>query len=295
MIDLMPEVQQIIELKNIKPHKLNTNSIIEDKSFTEFIIKINSSLSFTNIINSNILLLSEKRKSLPSITNIKEVNSSKEEINLLIDKTKQLQDSIKSIIYENESFVKQTKAEDSYYSRVVSNMYTAVIKKLDTSSSKFNTEQSLFKDFLKKSIVREAEMATERRLTDKEKEEIIQNPSLIQDLIRKKLEGEAHVDLINKVNQLESRHKDILKLEKSIEQMYKMFKDLEILVKSQGEIIENVEKNILNAKEYTFKAELEINKADDYLKAARKKKIIILVVVLVVFIIIGGITLKIIL
>jgi t-SNARE complex subunit (syntaxin) len=125
--------------------------------------------------------------------------------------------------------------------------------------------------------------------------EIIQNPNLIQDLMRKKLEGEAHIELVNKVNQLESRHKDILKLEKSIEQMYKMFKDLQILVKAQGEIIENVEKNISNAKEYTINAELEIIKADDYLKAARKKKIIILIVVLVIFIVIGGVTLKLIL
>ena len=168
-------------------------------------------------------------------------------------------------------------------------MYSAALIRFEKISEKFSIEKNNIKEYLKTSIIREAEIATERKLTDIEKEEIVNDPKMIQVLLRKKLEGQAHIDLVNKVDYLESRHEDILKLEKGINDMYQLFVDLQVLVRSQGEIIENIESNISTAKDYTFNAEIDIIKANDYLKSSRKKKFIILGIVTLAMIIIIGV------
>lgn len=288
MIDLMPEIDNIIKLKNLQPPQIHENTVIEDKKFREFVIKINLSLQYLKSFNKTIDEIRIKRKQLVSTNSNKELKSIKDEIDLKINNCTEIQSSVKVFIFENEKFVKQSKNEDEYFSRIVNNMYSAALIRFEKVSEKFSIEKNNIKEYLKTSIIREAEIATERKLTELEKENIVNNPKLIQDLLRKKLEGQAHIDLVNKVNYLESRHEDILKLEQGISDMYQLFVDLQALVRSQGEIIENIESNISTAKEYTFHAEVDIVKANDYLKSSRKKKFIILgIVVLAMIIIIG--------
>ena len=77
-------------------------------------------------------------------------------------------------------------------------------------------------------------------------------------MYQNKLEGKAHTQLINAVRDIEERHKDIKRLEKSILQIHKMIAELSGLVQYQGEIIDNVEVNIKKAKNYLFKAEKKL-------------------------------------
>ena len=67
--------------------------------------------------------------------------------------------------------------------------------------------------------------------------------------------GVAHIKLINVLNDIEERHKDIKNLEKSILQVHKVIGELSRLVKYQGELIDKFEVNIQKAKNYVFKAE----------------------------------------
>lgn len=65
-----------------------------------------------------------------------------------------------------------------------------------------------------------------------------------------------------------------------------MFLDLAILVQQQGEMIDNIEMNIKDAKDYVQKGEININKAHEYQKSARKKKCCILLIAIAVLIVI---------
>ena len=59
-----------------------------------------------------------------------------------------------------------------------------------------------------------------------------------------------------------------------------------MLVKHQGEIIDNIEQNIKTAKNYVFKAEKDLVEAKKNIISARKKKCIILIIVVVVLLVI---------
>jgi t-SNARE complex subunit (syntaxin) len=62
--------------------------------------------------------------------------------------------------------------------------------------------------------------------------------------------------------------------------MHRLFLDLAILVQQQGEVIDNIEKNIEEAKYSVAKAEVDLVKAKEYQQAARKKKCCILIIVI---------------
>ncbi|XP_053882256.1 syntaxin-4 [Malaclemys terrapin pileata] len=93
------------------------------------------------------------------------------------------------------------------------------------------------------------------------------------------------------LNEIETRHDEILKLERSIQELHDMFTYLAIEVELQGEMIDRIEKNILDSEDYVKKGHVHLSSARESQKKARKKKFMIIiclsVAVVIVVIIIG--------
>ncbi|XP_077129997.1 syntaxin-4 [Ranitomeya variabilis] len=87
------------------------------------------------------------------------------------------------------------------------------------------------------------------------------------------------------LNEIEARHEEILKLEKSIVELHDMFMYLAMEVEAQGETINSIEKNILHSTDYVEKAKKQLDQAVDNRQKARKKKVYI-AICLAIFIIV---------
>ena len=143
--------------------------------------------------------------------------------------------------------------------RIKQNLFNSMIQKYKNVCIRFSKQESDIKNIIQTKLVRAAEIAVNQELTEEQRKEVIENPQMIQQMYENKLTGAAHIKLQNAVRDLEERHRDIKKLEKSILQIHNMVQELNALVKYQGEIIDNVEINIKSAKNYVFKAEKTIN------------------------------------
>ncbi|XP_051274329.1 syntaxin-4 [Dicentrarchus labrax] len=75
------------------------------------------------------------------------------------------------------------------------------------------------------------------------------------------------------LNEIESRHDEILKLERSIKDLHDMFQYLAMEVEAQGEMVNQIENNIKLSTNYVEKAKENTEKAVTYQQKARKKKI----------------------
>ncbi|CAL8309314.1 unnamed protein product [Boreogadus saida] len=75
------------------------------------------------------------------------------------------------------------------------------------------------------------------------------------------------------LNEIETRCEEILKLEKSIQDLHDMFQYLAMEVEAQGETVNQIESNILQSSNYVEKARDDVEKAVTYQQKARKKKI----------------------
>ncbi|KAM9336361.1 syntaxin-4 [Symphorus nematophorus] len=75
------------------------------------------------------------------------------------------------------------------------------------------------------------------------------------------------------LNEIESRHDEIMKLERSIRDLHDMFQYLAMEVEAQGEMVNRIESNIKQSSDYVEKAKEDTGKAVTYQQKARKKKI----------------------
>ncbi|XP_005725830.1 syntaxin-4 [Pundamilia nyererei] len=94
------------------------------------------------------------------------------------------------------------------------------------------------------------------------------------------------------LNEIESRHDEILKLESSIRELHDMFQYLAMEVEAQGEMVDRIENNINKSSDYVEKAKGELEKAVTYQHRSRKKKlwIAICLAILLLIIIIALVT-----
>jgi len=84
---------------------------------------------------------------------------------------------------------------------------------------------------------------------------------------------------------IEARHADIKKLEKSIVELHEMFVDMATLVESQGEMIDRIEFHVGKAVEYVKAGTEDTRKALKLQREARKKKIMIIVCIIIICVI----------
>ena len=185
---------------------------------------------------------------------------------------------------EKELEVKEEKDENDI--RTKKNLFDSMIKKYQRIIQKISDEESEMKNIKEKKLIRNAEIGIGRDLTKEEKEKVMENPKLIEQIYEERLKGPAHFKIINAVRDLEDRHKDIKKLEKSIIELSNMVTELSNLVKYQGEMIDNIVENISKSKDYVAKAERQLQSGKENMESARKRKCIIAIIVSVILLII---------
>uniref|UniRef100_A0A673WH60 Syntaxin-1A n=1 Tax=Salmo trutta TaxID=8032 RepID=A0A673WH60_SALTR len=90
------------------------------------------------------------------------------------------------------------------------------------------------------------------------------------------------------MNEIETRHTEIIKLENSIRELHDMFMDMAMLVESQGEMIDRIEYNVEHSVDYVERAVSDTKKAVKYQSKARRKKIMIIICCVVLGIVIAS-------
>ncbi|XP_007489680.1 syntaxin-2 isoform X2 [Monodelphis domestica] len=161
--------------------------------------------------------------------------------------------------------------------RIRKTQHSVLSRKFVEVMTEYNETQTLFRERSKGRIQRQLEI-TGKTTTDDELEEMLEsgNPSIFtSDII-----SDSQITR-QALNEIESRHKDIMKLESSIRELHEMFMDMAMFVETQGEMINNIEKNVMNASDYVEHAKEETKKAVKYQSKARRKKWIIVAVLLV--------------
>ncbi|XP_054568653.1 syntaxin-2 isoform X1 [Eptesicus fuscus] len=161
--------------------------------------------------------------------------------------------------------------------RIRRTQHSVLSRKFVDVMTEFNEAQTVFRERSKGRIQRQLEI-TGKATTDEELETMLEsgNPSIFtSDII-----SDSQVTR-QALNEIESRHKDIMRLETSIRELHEMFVDMAMFVETQGDMINNIEKNVTSAVDYVERAKEETKKAVKYQSKARRKKWILVAVAVV--------------
>lgn len=140
--------------------------------------------------------------------------------------------------------------------------------------NEYQSTQADYRDRCKARIQRQLEI-TGRMTTDDEIEDMIEsgNPAIFTQGIEMETQQAKQT-----LAEIEARHSDIMKLEKSIMELRDLFVDLATLVETQGEMVNRIENHVALSKSRVDKARVEVNQAIAYRSKAKIKKIICLTI-----------------
>ena len=239
-----------------------------------------------NVIKSNNATLQKQKEILVNAFSSEDKNKVNAIIQQIINQNTEYQSKIKKTLEENYvNFISDIEDNGNLYPqerRISKNLHGATVKNFQDAMIQFQSLESELKSINERMIIRSAEIASGKKLTDEEKKEIVLNPEMAQKMIQDKLSGQAHSKLQNAVRDLEERHAEIRKLENSIMEVHKLIEELAGLVQFQGEMIDDICENIAVSKSNVNDAEENIIKSKENLMSARKKMCIIIIILLVI-------------
>uniref|UniRef100_A0A3Q0RF43 Syntaxin 3 n=1 Tax=Amphilophus citrinellus TaxID=61819 RepID=A0A3Q0RF43_AMPCI len=173
------------------------------------------------------------------------------------------------------------KSESPFHCHFVLFQHAVLSRKFVEVMTKYNEAQVDFRERSKGRIQRQLEI-TGKATTDEELEEMLESGNaavFTAGIVDSGISKQA-------LSEIESRHKDIVRLESSIKELHDMFVDIAMLVESQGDLVENIEQNLSKSVDHIAVAKEETKKAVRYQTKARKKMVIIVVIVVVLVIIV---------
>ncbi|XP_035983053.1 syntaxin-3a isoform X6 [Fundulus heteroclitus] len=168
--------------------------------------------------------------------------------------------------------------------RIRKSQHAVLSRKFVEVMTKYNEAQVEFREKSKGRIQRQLEI-TGKATTDEELEEMLESGNaavFTAGIVDSGISKQA-------LSEIESRHKDIVRLESSIKELHDMFVDIAMLVESQGGMIDRIESNMDQSVGFVERAVADTKKAAKFQQEARRKMIFIGVccaVVLVVILII---------
>ncbi|XP_015275186.1 PREDICTED: syntaxin-3 [Gekko japonicus] len=200
----------------------------------------------------------------------------KDDLDQLTAEIKKRANSVRNKLKSMERNIEEDEVRSSADLRIRKSQHSVLSRKFVEVMTKYNEAQVDFRERSKGRIQRQLEI-TGKNTTDEELEEMLEsgNPAIFTSgIMDSQISKQA-------LSEIEGRHKDILRLESSIKELHDMFVDIAMLVENQGEIVDNIELNMMHTIDHVEKAREETKKALKYQSKARKKTIIIIVVVIV--------------
>lgn len=211
----------------------------------------------------------------------------KEELEEKMNDIKKLANDVRQRLKKMEQDLENSQASNSKtqaQSRIEQSQLFVLARKFRDVMNDYNQVQVGYRQKCKERIQRQLEI-TGRSVTEGQVEEMLEsgNPAVFTQGIMVET-AQAKQSLAD----IEARHGDIMKLEKSIRELHDMFIDMAALVQTQGEMIDRIEHNVNQSEDFVKIASTDTKKAVKFQSAARRKKIIILICLAIIFVILGS-------
>ncbi|XP_056628149.1 syntaxin-4 [Triplophysa dalaica] len=240
----------------------------EEKENEVFFRKVHEIREGLETFKRKVSELENKQKTvlgvaLPEDSMKKELQSHREDIKGMAS---QIQKKLKSIE------PKKAESNDQYISvevRMQRGQHNTLSREFLELMGHCNKIQAQYRDRNVERIQRQLKI-TGNNVTDEELETMLESGQT--DVFTQNILNDAKATR-QALNEIESRHDEIIKLEKCIKELHDMFSYLAMEVQAQGEMVNQIEENIKMSHNYVEKAVIDTSDAVKTSKKVRKKKL----------------------
>ncbi|KAG4108406.1 t-SNARE [Neocallimastix lanati (nom. inval.)] len=273
------------------------SSVAPDQSATDSSNKnsadINDYLSKIEILKTSNAVIKQKVENLEQLynrsldtindTQLKQISEElNNEMDTIAKNSKDIQLQLIAIDKENKKLSSQLQPSDL---RIRQTQHVSLTKSFMDTMKKYRDIQTKYQEKYKERM---------------EKQYLIVNPNTSESEIARLLEsgelgtvfaqqlekGSKSADAKAALQDIQERHQEIIKIEQTVMELQQLFIDMQVLVKEQGEVINQIENNVQDANKNTEQGVEELKTAVVYQKKARKKLVILILLILIIIIII---------
>ncbi|PFH31900.1 syntaxin protein [Besnoitia besnoiti] len=209
-------------------------------------------------------------------------------LNKLLDATMAIIKKTKhalQVIKDENTLFNRTYPEKISEGRIRVNMHQIVARHLQQITVECQQAETEYKAVIKKRICRQVKIVYPEASAD-EVEQLVESGDLsAATAVKMRITG-THQSLRNAVADLQDKYRDILRLEQSVAELHQMFVELAFLVEQQGELLDQIQYNVTQAKDYTAQAEQDLLQARKNQKSAKQRMCWLSVCILVLIIIV---------
>ena len=245
-------------MKFLKPKNKNNNSGQDE--FTE---ELENLVKQIDQVNNNNHEINRLTTIILNETNLEKIGAAKAALDDKIEENKRLGKSIRSILkLENDAITDEenTALNNSNAKRIHKNQINIQSRRFYDLWMKYNEQMEDYKRKLIELFKRQCRIANRSDLSDDDIETMLSEGNF---------EMFAALGEVSKATQqlrdLETRHEEFVKLEKSIQEVYELFIELSAMVEDQGNTLDIIEMNVENTA-------TNANEGAKNLKEARRKK-----------------------
>ncbi|XP_018597548.1 syntaxin-1A isoform X2 [Scleropages formosus] len=259
-------------------------SLEKDRFMDEFFEQVEEIRGYIEALSEKVEDVKRKHSAILAAPNPDE--KTKADLEQLMTDIKKLANKVRSKLKSIEHSIEHEEGlnRSSADLRIRKTQHSTLSRKFVEVMTEYNATQSDYRERCKGRIQRQLEI-TGRNTTNEELESMLEsdNPAIFTSgiIMDSNITQQA-------MNEIETRHNEIIKLENSIRELHDMFMDMAMLVESQGEMIDRIEYNVEHSVDYVERAVSDTKKAVRYQSKARRKKIMIIICCVVLGIIIAS-------
>lgn len=178
---------------------------------------------------------------------------------------------MKKLLEEITKLVEEEKSASPDEPETLSKIYQKnyLIKEVDGVVRECKKIQVLLENSSANTVVKRI-LLLDPTLDEKQAEAIAKQKNGYEQLLKQKTLGKASQKLKDRVNDILEKDQEIKKLERSVAENLVMMKQIAVLVQQQGEQIDNIEQNLLKAKDYVEKATAVLHEEKKQHQRSRK-------------------------
>ena len=233
-------------------------------------------------VKANIAELEDKQSK--ALTDVYGGGDFKQEIEDLTDDTNAMSTRVRNQLKELAAALEQQKAQDpgaeatSDY-KIRRNMHATLTKKFMELMQTYQDCQTKYKNKYQETVKRQFKIV-KPDATAEEVDEVLTGGG--DQIFTEHMLASRNANARAALEDVQEKHKDIQRLESSIQELHQLFVDLSVLVESQGELLDTIEYSVSQSLSYTKTGVQELEKANDYAAKSRKKTCILIIIALVV-------------
>lgn len=226
------------------------------KEFFDQVNEINSLISNGKANVKQINTVMEKALQATTQEKQREVSG---ELNALVEETNKEVKAVKEKLEDLEEQLNKEKNSAGGQGKtreIRVNMQNQLLKKHQALVRDFQQAQQAFKEALQAQQVREMRLLMPG-LSESEVKQRVEAGETSAVLVAQQIAG-THALLLDELDAIKSKHQDILRLERGVADCHQMMQEIALLVDQQGEMLDSIEINVHNAKNYVKKAESQL-------------------------------------